>query len=437
IGWEGVGLCSYLLIGFWYEHKPNAVAGMKAFIVNRIGDWGFLTGVLLLFWTLFQIGHPTVTFTEMREVAPLLAGQMWGGVAVVTLVCLFLFVGATGKSAQIPLYVWLPDAMAGPTPVSALIHAATMVTAGVYMIGRLNFLFTMSPVAQTVVATVGFSTALFAATIGFAQNDIKKVLAYSTVSQLGYMFGAMGVMAYTAGIFHLVTHAFFKACLFLGSGSVIHGMGGEQDMRKMGGLKKSMPVTYKTFLVATIAIAGIFPFAGFFSKDEILWETYASGYYFLWFIGLLAAIGTAIYMFRLVGMTFLGDLAKPKAGEKLVHPHESPRSMTVPLIILATLSLLGGFLGVPQALGNWIGWHHSSLMEGWLSPVFHRGTEEVGPHEVLLVEYVLMALSLLIAVGGSWFGTLCYTRRKDIPEKIVARFGRLYDVVLNKYFVDE
>ncbi|MBI1909919.1 MAG: NADH-quinone oxidoreductase subunit L [Deltaproteobacteria bacterium] len=438
IGWEGVGLCSYLLIGFWYESKPNAVAGMKAFIVNRIGDWGFLIGLLLLFWTLFQLGHPTVTFTEIRDQAPLLVGQTWGGISVVTLICLFLFIGATGKSAQIPLYTWLPDAMAGPTPVSALIHAATMVTAGVYMIARLHFLYSLSPVALTVVTTVGFATALFAATIGFAQNDIKKVLAYSTVSQLGFMFGAMGVAAYAAGIFHLVTHAFFKACLFLGSGSVIHGMSGEQDMRKMGGLKKFMPVTYKTFLLATLAIAGIFPFAGFFSKDEILWRTFASGHYLQWGLGVVAAIGTAIYMFRLVGMTFLGKLHEPIHEEgiedKHHHPHESPASMTVPLVILAVLSILGGLLGVPASLGHFF--HLPNLIERWLSPVFHLA-EEGEHHAIPVAEYLLMGFSLFIAVGGSYLGYLFYTSRRDIPERFAARFATLYRLVANKYFVDE
>lgn len=437
IGWEGVGLCSYLLIGFWYEEKANATAGMKAFIVNRVGDFGFVIGVLLLFWSLVAVGHPTVTFTELREVAPLLGALNWGGVGVVTLICLFLFVGATGKSAQIPLYVWLPDAMAGPTPVSALIHAATMVTAGVYMIGRLNFLFTMAPAAQMTVATIGFATALFAATIGFAQNDIKKVLAYSTVSQLGYMFGAMGMMAYAAGIFHLVTHAFFKACLFLGSGSVIHGMGGIQDMRHMGGLRKFMPITYKTFLLATIAIAGIFPFAGFFSKDEILWKAYDSGHYVLWMMGLTAAIGTAIYMFRLVGMTFFGTLANPPEGKEAVHPHESPWSMTIPLILLASLAVVGGLLGVPQALGSLVGWEHSNLLEGWLAPVLGGEVAGLEHHTVPVVEYGLMIFSVALAMTGSYMGYVFYTRRKDIPTQLAKKYRGLHRLLLNKYFVDE
>jgi NADH-quinone oxidoreductase subunit L len=433
IGWEGVGLCSYLLIGYWFTDREKAVAGMKAFIVNRIGDFGFIVGILLLFWTLQAAGQPTVTFTELREAAPLLADKSWLGLPVVTLVCLFFFVGATGKSAQIPLYVWLPDAMAGPTPVSALIHAATMVTAGVYMIGRMSFLYSMSPTALAVVATVGFATAIFAAVIGFAQNDIKKVLAYSTVSQLGYMFGAMGVAAYTAGIFHLVTHAFFKACLFLGSGSVIHAMSGEQDIQKMGGLKNHLPITFKTFFVATLAIAGIFPLAGFFSKDEILWHAF-NGMPLLWLIGLAAAAGTAIYMFRLVTLTFFGEC---RADEETKHHiHESPGTMTVPLILLAFLSIVGGFLGVPESLGHLVGLHESNLIEHWLKPAFVLPVEthKMAPHAV---EYLLMALSLGVAVAGCYAGYTLYTRRQDIPAKIVEAAPRLYRFVRNKYYVDE
>ena len=423
VGWEGVGLCSYLLIGFWFTDKEKAQAGMKAFVVNRIGDFGFIIGFLLLFWTLQGLGRPTASFAELREVAPLLAGQSWMGVPVVTLVCLFFFVGATGKSAQIPLYVWLPDAMAGPTPVSALIHAATMVTAGIYMIGRMSFLFSMSPTALAVIATVGFSTALFAAVIGFAQNDIKKVLAYSTVSQLGIMFGAMGVAAYTAGIFHLMTHAFFKACLFLGSGSVIHAMSGEQDIRKMGGLKSYLPITYKTFFIATLAIAGIFPFAGFFSKDEILWHAFNHNP-LLWAMGLLAAAGTAIYMFRLVTLTFYGE---NRSDEKTKHPiHESPLTMTIPLMVLAALSILGGFLGFP----------HHSILEHWLEPVLVAPAEEASMAPQV-VEYLLMILSLGVATAGCYTGYLLYTRRRDIPEMIVKKFPLLHRVVEQKFYVDE
>ncbi len=433
IGWEGVGLCSYLLIGFWFTDKAKASAGMKAFIVNRIGDFGFLTGVLLLFWTLNSLGKASITFTELRGVAPLLIGQNWMGVSVITLVCLFLFVGATGKSAQIPLYVWLPDAMAGPTPVSALIHAATMVTAGVYMIGRMSFLFSLSETALGVIAVVGFSTALFAAIIGFAQNDIKKVLAYSTVSQLGFMFGAMGVAAYTAGLFHLLTHAFFKACLFLGSGSVIHAMSGEQDMRKMGGLKDHLPITYKTFFLATLAIAGIFPFAGFFSKDEILWHAY-NHCVVLWGIGVVAAVGTAIYMFRLVTLTFFGE---NRADEETKHHiHESPLTMTIPLMVLAFLSVVGGFLGIPESLGHLVGLEHSHLLEHWLAPslVFPQGDHAEAPLEV---EYSLMIFSVAIATAGCFAGYYLYTKRQDIPETIVKKLPWLHRVVENKFYVDE
>ena len=444
IGWEGVGLCSYLLIGFWFTDPAKAAAGMKAFIVNRIGDFGFIVGTILLFWTLHSIGHPTLRFWELERAVPLLIGQQWLGISVITLAAILLFVGATGKSAQIPLYVWLPDAMAGPTPVSALIHAATMVTAGVYMIARMNFLFSLSPTALAIVATVGTATALFAATIGFAQNDIKKVLAYSTVSQLGTMFAAMGAAAYTAGIFHLVTHAFFKACLFLGSGSVIHAMGGEQDMRKMGGLKKYLPRTYPTFLIATLAIAGIFPFAGFFSKDEILWKSFQHGgmtsfYYFLWLLQVIAAACTAIYMFRAVCMTFYGELrSTPKAhhppptpshqGRGDIAIHESPAAMTIPLIILAALSIVGGFLGFP----------HFSLIEQWLEPVFAAVPfQGLAEHGINWVEFLLMFVSLGVAVGASTIGFTLYTTRYDIVQKITARIPLLARAAENKYYIDE
>ena len=324
VGWEGVGLCSYALIGFWYKEWANASAGSKAFIVNRVGDFGFMLGVFLLFWSMSDAGHGSVIFREIAQHAHVLDGKLFGGIAVATVVTLLFFVGATGKSAQIPLYVWLPDAMAGPTPVSALIHAATMVTAGVYMIGRLNFLFDMAPFTLSVVAWIGACTALFAATIALTQNDIKKVLAYSTVSQLGYMFMGMGAGAYTAGIFHLMTHAFFKACLFLGAGSVIHAMGGEQDMRKMGGLRQWMPQTYWTFLISTVAIAGIFPFAGFFSKDEILWKHFSTerGSLLIWAMGFVGAGMTAFYMFRLVFLTFFGENRADHHTRE--HLHESP-----------------------------------------------------------------------------------------------------------------
>ncbi|NTU60156.1 MAG: NADH-quinone oxidoreductase subunit L, partial [Deltaproteobacteria bacterium] len=335
VGWEGVGLCSYLLIGFWFEDAAKAAAGMKAFIVNRIGDFGFLIGMFLIFQT-----FGTLDFRTVMAAAPL---KLALGGTLVTAMTLSLFVGATGKSAQIPLYIWLPDAMAGPTPVSALIHAATMVTAGVYMIGRSNVLYSLAPATMATVATVGAVTALFAGTIGVAQNDIKKVLAYSTVSQLGYMFIAMGVGAYVAGIFHLMTHAFFKACLFLGSGSVIHAMHEEQDIRNMGGLRKYIPYTHWTFLIATVAIAGIPPLAGFFSKDEILWKAWSGGFKIQWLLGFLGAGITAFYMFRLVFLTFYGkERIDPHVKEKV---HESPFTMTVPLMVLAALSIVGGWLG--------------------------------------------------------------------------------------------
>ena len=360
VGWEGVGLCSYLLIGFWFEDPEKAYAGKKAFVVNRIGDFGFLLGIILIFWSL-----GTVNFNEIAQQAPLL---LTGGGTLATAICLLLFLGATGKSAQIPLYVWLPDAMAGPTPVSALIHAATMVTAGVYMIVRLNVLYLLAPAAMCVVAVVGAATAIYAASIGLMQNDIKKVLAYSTVSQLGYMFLAVGVGAFSAGIFHLVTHAFFKALLFLGSGSVIHAMSNKQDIREMGGLKKQMPVTYWTFLFATLAIAGIPPFSGFFSKDEILWKAFSSpqGHWTLWLIGFVAAGLTAFYMFRLVFLTFHGEC---RADEETKHHiHESPSLMTVPLIVLGVLSVIGGFAGIPEALWGGNHFHH------WLAPCWATRT---------------------------------------------------------------
>src|SRR5580692_2661186 len=331
VGWEGVGLCSFALIGFWYKVLSNTTAGNKAFIVNRVGDWAFVIGLYTLFWSLDAVGHPTLVTREIAQYAPMLAGHAgYFGLSLVSFVTLFFFLGATGKSAQIPLYVWLPDAMAGPTPVSALIHAATMVTAGVYMVARLNFLFSMSPFTMGVIALVGGLTALFAATIGVAQNDIKKVLAYSTVSQLGYMFAALGVGAYTAGVFHLMTHAFFKACLFLGPGSVIYTMGGEQDMRKMGGLRHKMPITFWTFVAATFALCGIFPFAGFFSKDEIIWQAFSHGHFVVWLFLLLGAGCTVFYMSRQVYMTFFGEFRGTHEQEH--HLHESPPSMAYVLI---------------------------------------------------------------------------------------------------------
>lgn len=424
LGWEGVGLCSYLLIGFWYDRNfekgTTGDAAKKAFIVNRIGDFGFLIGMFLIFTTFGSLKFVDV-FAQ--------ASALSVGAPVVMWITLALFLGATGKSAQIPLFVWLPDAMAGPTPVSALIHAATMVTAGIYMVARCSVLYALAPVSMEVVAIVGACTALMAASIGLVQNDIKRVLAYSTVSQLGYMFLALGVGAFAAGLFHVLTHAFFKALLFLGSGAVIHAMHEEQDIRKMGGLKSYLPVTYKTFLAGTIAIAGIPPLAGFFSKDEILWRAFSHGSYVLWAMGLVGAGLTAFYMFRLLSLTFDGE----KRWDAEKHPHEAPRTMTVPLIILAVLSVIGGFVGVPASLGG------GNAIEHWLDPVFERAYMKMpgGEHESVLVEYLLMALSVGVAVVGIYIARAWYTRKSDAPEKFSARFARLYRILLNKYYVDE
>ncbi len=435
VGWEGVGLCSYALIGFWYQTYENATAGSKAFIVNRIGDFGFALGVFLIFWTMAGADHPTVTFRDLAAHTNLIEGKTFLDFSVATVACVMLFVGATGKSAQIPLYVWLPDAMAGPTPVSALIHAATMVTAGVYMIGRTNFLFSMSADALSIVAWIGGLTALFAATIGLAQNDIKRVLAYSTVSQLGYMVLAMGVGAYAYGIFHLMTHAFFKACLFLGSGSVIHAMGGEQDMRKMGGLKKWMPYTYWTFLISTLAIAGIPGTSGFFSKDGILWSAWSSehGSFGLWLLGYAGAAMTAFYMFRQVFMTFEGECRADHHTQE--HLHESPPVMTYPLIILAALALIGGYLGVPHALGG------SDRFAQFLAPVFSAGHDAHAAsahHHVDPMEYVLMALTFATVLGSIGLAYLMYIK-KSLSADVFADLGGgvPYRWVYNKYYVDE
>jgi NADH-quinone oxidoreductase subunit L len=420
VGWEGVGLCSYLLIGFWYTDELKASAGKKAFIMNRIGDFGFLLAIFLI-WTTFG----TINFAEIEPMA-----QAYPiGSGVITAICLLLFTGATGKSAQLPLYTWLPDAMAGPTPVSALIHAATMVTAGVYMIVRSNFLFSLSPDAMLVVAWVGGITALFAATIGLVQTDIKKVLAYSTVSQLGYMFLACGVGAYTAAVFHLMTHAFFKGLLFLGSGSVIHGMSDEQDIRVMGGLKSKMPVTHLTFLVGTLAIAGIPGLAGFFSKDEILWKTYESHHTILWVIGITAAFCTSFYMFRLLILTFYGKFRGSKAQEH--HVHESPKLMTIPLIVLAVLSAIGGYIGVPHALGG-----HNFFHE-WLLPLIseHGATHGEEHYGVPTAEYVLMFVSVIIAIIGLLLARSWYLGKSTLVESL-GKSG-MRTLLYNKYWVDQ
>ncbi|PIV41263.1 MAG: NADH-quinone oxidoreductase subunit L [Nitrospirae bacterium CG_4_10_14_3_um_filter_44_29] len=437
IGWEGVGLCSYLLISFWYTEKENAIAGNKAFIVNRIGDAGFLIGIFILFWAVRQglaaagtfdtEGLSILSFQFLEKNISLLNGIELYGASAATIICLCLFIGATGKSAQIPLYVWLPDAMAGPTPVSALIHAATMVTAGVYMIGRLNFLFAMSPLALGIIAATGAVTALFAATIGCAQFDIKKILAYSTISQLGYMFLGMGVSAYSAGIFHLMTHAFFKACLFLGAGSVIIGMHHEQDIRNMGGVRKYMPVTFAAFLIAMLSISGIPPLAGFFSKDEILWKTWESGHHILWLTGLATAGLTAFYMTRLLVLTFFGKNRGSKKDCAVHKIKESPFSMTMPLIVLALFSAAAGFLGLPEALGGF------NRFEFFLSPVFgsHRGAS----HESM--EYMLTAASAIVAVIGIFSGVFFYLVKPELPARIAKKIRPIYNLIYNKYFIDE
>jgi NADH-quinone oxidoreductase subunit L len=433
LGWEGVGLCSYLLIGFWYEDPEKASAGKKAFIVNRIGDVGFLFAMFLLF-AVFQ----TFGFEELKAQTAAGTVDPSGAIGIaITAIGIGLLIGATGKSAQIPLYVWLPDAMAGPTPVSALIHAATMVTAGVYMACRLNFLFILTPTALQLTAIIGCLTALMAAFYAVTQNDIKKVLAYSTISQLGYMFLAVGVGAFTSAIFHLVTHAFFKACLFLGAGSVIHAMGGEQDIRRMGGLHSKMPITHGSFLVATLAIAGIIPLAGFFSKDEILAAAMFSPYgsTAFWLIGWITAGLTAFYMFRLYFLTFRGTCRADRNTE--AHLHESPATMTAVLTILGVLSAIGGLIGLPPAFGHLLHIDGIHLLHSWLQPSLTAdpGLSDVG----LAAELLLMAASLAIAlfsIGLAWFA---YLKRPGLLEKTDQQpiSGRIYRASLHKLWVDE
>jgi NADH-quinone oxidoreductase subunit L len=410
VGWEGVGLASYLLIGFWYQKDSAANAGKKAFIVNRIGDFGFLIGIFLL------IGNfGTLTFSEIA--AKLSANPAWQG-GILTAIALCLLVGAAGKSAQLPLYVWLPDAMEGPTPVSALIHAATMVTAGVYMIARTHVLFDHSPFALGAVATVGAATAIFAATIGLVQNDIKRVLAYSTISQLGYMFLGCGVAAYSAAVFHLMTHAFFKALLFLAAGSVIHAVGGEQDMRKMGGLRKHLPVTFWTMTMAVLAITGFPPLAGFFSKDAILYSAFLqdSGGMLLWFVGLVTALLTSLYMFRLWYMTFMGESRSPE-----IHPHESPWSMLGPLVILALLSIGGGWIGIER-------------FSGFLMPsTGARVVESATPH----LELYLTAAAVAAALLGWLIAHRFYGQKTNRPAELANAVPGAYKLLANKYYVDE
>ena len=470
VGWEGVGLCSYLLIGYWYEKKSASDAGKKAFITNRVGDWGFLLGVFLIFVTFGTFDFKTVA--AAASTMPVETAQF----GVLSLITLLLFVGATGKSAQIPLYVWLPDAMEGPTPVSALIHAATMVTAGVYMVGRNSQLFLHAPMTMEIVAIVGVLTALFAATIGLVQTDIKRVLAYSTVSQLGYMFVAMGVGAFAAGVFHLMTHAFFKALLFLGSGAVIHAMAGEQNMLKMGGLKKHMPITYWTMLIGTLAIAGIPPFAGFFSKDEILLQAFLKNK-FVYGVGALAALMTAFYMYRLMSLTFSGAYRGPAwetgghghTGHGVWHgPHEAPKAMSYVLVALAVGAALAGLVGVPAALGG------GNTIEEFLRPSFypaqtaaagqeagataHATATLVGQEASAATHLVapasspaeseaaelswagemgLMGLSVLIGVLGIAVAWRFYVRKPEIAAMLQQRLAGPHRVLTNKYYVDE
>ena len=481
VGWEGVGLCSYLLIGFWYEKKSAADAGKKAFITNRIGDWGFILGIFLVYFT-----FGTVDFNAVAgrvAIMPIETAQT--GFGALTLICLLLFVGAAGKSAQLPLHVWLPDAMEGPTPVSALIHAATMVTAGVYMVARSATLFSHAPVVMEVVAVVGVLTAIMAATIAVVQTDIKRVLAYSTVSQLGLMFLATGVGAFGAAIFHLMTHAFFKALLFLGSGSVIHAMAGEQDMQRMGGLRKFMPVTFRTMLVGTLAIAGIPPLSGFFSKDEILYRTFLGGSLpeglsrLLWVAAMATACLTAFYMFRLIYLTFFGKYrgpawpvhASPSAaleaavhgvrhpldahahgqGQRAEHevshgaadvvtqvhvwhgPHESPGAMTVPLMALAGGAAVAGFAGIPAALGG------SNWFEHFLAPAFaaQGGAAAAEPHMSVAVELGLMLVSVIVAAAGILAARHVYESRAGLAESLAERWRGLHRLLLNKYYIDE
>ncbi len=424
VGWEGVGLCSYLLIGFYFLRKSAADAGKKAFIVNRIGDAGFLLGVMLM-----AVTFGSVNFGEVTEAAR--SGRFGVGDGIITAICILLFVGATGKSAQIPLYVWLPDAMEGPTPVSALIHAATMVTAGVYMVARSNALYILAPTALALVAAIGAATAIWAASIGLVQNDIKRVLAYSTVSQLGYMFLACGVAAFSAGIFHLMTHAFFKALLFLGSGSVIHALSGEQDMRKMGALWSKIPITAKTMLVATLAICGAPFFSGFYSKDEILWQSFSSPYgsVLLWGVGVLTAGLTAFYMFRLFFMTFLGESRVPHEAEH--HVHESPPVMTYPLIALAAGAVAAGWIGWPRVLGG------SNHFEHFLESVFENPALRPAEHHAWSLEFGLMLGSVVVAFVGFWIAYQWYVKNPEIPERVAEKAGPLYQLVLNKYRIDE
>jgi NADH-quinone oxidoreductase subunit L len=426
VGWEGVGLCSYLLIGFWNKNTDYNNAAKKAFIMNRIGDLGFLLAIFLIFITFGSVSYPEVFLTASQ-----MTGMTDSGVMIA--ITMLLFVGAMGKSAQIPLFTWLPDAMAGPTPVSALIHAATMVTAGIYMVLRSNVLYVLAPTTLEFIAIIGLVTALVAATIGLAQNDIKKVLAYSTVSQLGFMFLALGVMAFSSSIFHVLTHAFFKALLFLGAGSVIHAMSNEQDIRNMGGLRKWLPVTFITFLIGTLAISGIPPFAGFFSKDELLAHVYEHSK-IMWAFGLLASFMTAFYMFRLLFLTFFGKFRGTE--EQRAHLHESPSSMTIPLIVLAILSTVGGFLGLPAVFSD------THTLGNFLAPIYDLARQANAAaleplHIDHATEYLLMGISVAAAVVAILIAYVMYVKKETVPAPEGARLSPLHNLIYNKYYIDE
>jgi NADH-quinone oxidoreductase subunit L len=420
VGWEGVGLCSYLLIGFWFKNTEYNNAAKKAFIMNRIGDMGLILGVIMIFIHFGSLNYADV-FSGASELS--------AGSSVLTTITILLFIGAMGKSAQIPLYTWLPDAMAGPTPVSALIHAATMVTAGVYMVARNNILYSLSPFTLDLITIIGLATAMLAATIAVAQNDIKKVLAYSTVSQLGLMFLALGLGAYTSGVFHMTTHAFFKALLFLGAGSVIHGMSGEQDIRNMGGLRKYLPVTFVTFLIGTLAISGIPPFAGFFSKDEILANAF-EGNKILWALAFFASLLTAFYMFRLFFLTFSG---KSRASHEVTHHiHESPGSMTVPLMFLAVLSVIGGLMGIPEVLGG------NHALRDFLAPVFEKSAALSIPHHPShTTEIILMGVVVGLTLIVIFLAYTLYVRKEKVPTPEGVTLNRFHRLIYNKYYVDE
>jgi NADH-quinone oxidoreductase subunit L len=432
-GWEGVGLCSYFLIGYYFDKKSASDAGKKAFIVNRFGDFGFGLGIIMIFLTFGTLYYQPV-FSQVGGFAAKTVSFLGHDVNLVTLIALLLFCGSVGKSAQMPLHVWLPDAMEGPTPVSALIHAATMVTAGVFLIARCNAIFSLSQTALTVVALIGAITCLFAATIGLVQNDIKRIIAYSTISQLGYMFLACGVGGYTAGVFHLFTHAFFKALLFLCAGSVMHAMAGELNLHKMGGLRKYMPVTYWTMLLASLSISGVPGFAGFFSKDEILWLAYASTNpvgKFVWLIGTFVAFLTALYSFRLIFLTFHGTFRGTHEQEH--HLHESPKSMTIPLLLLCVGAVASGWLGISNLLGETIGIEHINWFTGFMAPVL--GHPEA--HGTASQEWTVMTISSLAGLSGIGLAYVLYVKRTDLPVKLAQQFNAVHRILFNKYYVDE